>query len=219
MPQRLRRSSPWLNRSGAEGYLKELNGRTPAKLTRYGTSARSTRACRRHLRPHRDRRVVTALRAAGDLRRAPTKIPQVRVPDPPPQVSHGQDGIPRHTRALVVKLGLRCPLNSGNPAQMQGFPCWWMAVRDRIELSTFRFSGGLSFSGTTGPVTADQPASPAKTPGRAGKPWRRKHPLRPRSPQETHNRPAAGPGSPSAPLAAARDRAARCGPAPCRSPL
>ena len=49
MPQRLRRSSPWLNRSGAEGDLKELNGRTPANLTRYGTSARSSHACRRHL--------------------------------------------------------------------------------------------------------------------------------------------------------------------------
>ena len=76
---------------------------------------------------------------------SPTKIPQLRVPDPPPQVSHGQDGIPRHTRALVVKLGRTCPLNSGNPAQVQGFPCWWMVVRDRIELSTFRFSGGRSY--------------------------------------------------------------------------
>ena len=28
---------------------------------------------------------------------------------------------------------------------MQGFPCWWMVVRDRIELSTFRFSGGRSY--------------------------------------------------------------------------
>ena len=44
MPQLLRRSSPWLNRSGAEADLTELNGRTPAKLTRYGTSARSTHA-------------------------------------------------------------------------------------------------------------------------------------------------------------------------------
>ena len=34
---------------------------------------------------------------------SPTKIPQVRVPDPPPQVSHGQDGTPRHTPALLVK--------------------------------------------------------------------------------------------------------------------
>ncbi|MGH3827767.1 MAG: hypothetical protein ACRDQX_11435 [Pseudonocardiaceae bacterium] len=46
VPQRLRRPSPWLNRSGAEGDLKELNGWTPAKLTRYGTSARSTHAYR-----------------------------------------------------------------------------------------------------------------------------------------------------------------------------
>ena len=61
MPQLLRRSSPWLNRSGAEGDLKELNGRTPAKLTRYGTRARSTHACRRHLRPHHDRRVMLRL--------------------------------------------------------------------------------------------------------------------------------------------------------------
>jgi hypothetical protein len=37
MPQRLRRSSPWLNRSGAEADLKELNGRTRAKLARYST--------------------------------------------------------------------------------------------------------------------------------------------------------------------------------------
>src|SRR5208283_2878320 len=44
-------------------------------------------------------------------------------------------------------------------------------VRDRIELSTFRFSAGLSFSGPTGPATTEQPASPAKTPGRAGMPW------------------------------------------------
>ena len=79
---------------------------------------------------------------------SPTKIPQVGVPDPPPQVSHGQGGIPRHTQALVVlvvKSGNTCPLNSGNPAEMPGFPCWWMVVRDRIELSTFRFSEGLSF--------------------------------------------------------------------------
>ena len=46
---------------------------------------------------------ATALRTAGDLWRAPTKIPQVRVPDPPPQVSHGHDGIPRHTPALLLK--------------------------------------------------------------------------------------------------------------------
>ena len=76
---------------------------------------------------------------------SPTEIPQVRVPDPPPQVSHGQGGISRHTWALVVKSGRTCPLNSGNPAQVQGFPCWWMVVRDRIELSTFRFSGGRSY--------------------------------------------------------------------------
>ena len=44
VPQRLRCPSPWLNRSVAEGDLKELNGWTPAKLTRYGTSARSTHA-------------------------------------------------------------------------------------------------------------------------------------------------------------------------------
>ena len=46
VPQRLRRCSPWLNHSGAEGDLKELNGRTPAKLARYGTSARSIDAHR-----------------------------------------------------------------------------------------------------------------------------------------------------------------------------
>jgi hypothetical protein len=33
---------------------------------------------------------------------SPHKIP-VRVPDPPPQVSHGHDGIPRHTPALLLK--------------------------------------------------------------------------------------------------------------------
>ena len=46
-------------------------------------------------------------------------------------------------------------------------------------------------------------------------PWCRKHPLSPRSPQKTHNRPAPGPGGAPALLAAARDRAARHGPAPC----
>jgi hypothetical protein len=38
----------------------------------------------------------------------PTKIPQVRVLDPP-QVSHGQDGIPRHTPALLVSTERRKP--------------------------------------------------------------------------------------------------------------
>src|SRR5208282_5531438 len=60
-------------------------------------------------------------------------------------------------------------------------------VRGRVELPTFRFSAGLSFLGPTGSVTAEQPALPAKTPGRVGMPWCREHPLSPRSPQETHN--------------------------------
>jgi hypothetical protein len=42
--------SPWLNRSEAEGDLKELNGWIPAKLTRDGTSARSTHAHRTYAR-------------------------------------------------------------------------------------------------------------------------------------------------------------------------
>ena len=46
VPQRLRSPSPWLNRSGAVGDPKELNGWTPAKLTRYGTSTRSIHAYR-----------------------------------------------------------------------------------------------------------------------------------------------------------------------------
>ena len=88
-------------------------------------------------------------------------------------------------------------------------------VRDRIELSTFRFSAGLSFPRPTGSVTTKQPASPAKTPGRAGMPWCRKHPVSPRSPQKPHNPPAPEPGGPSAPLAAPRDRAARHRPSLC----
>jgi hypothetical protein len=75
----------------------------------------------------------------------PHKNPTSPRPGPAPQVPHGHDGIPRHTQALVIKLVRICPLNSGNPAQERGFPRWWMVVRDRIELSTFRFSGGRSY--------------------------------------------------------------------------
>ena len=81
---------------------------------------------------------------------------------------------------------------------------------------TLRHSG-LSFSGHTGSVTADQPASPAKTPGRAGMPWRRNHPFRPRSPQPARagaRRPAGRPANPLCPtshqiaaIAATRSRA------------
>jgi hypothetical protein len=79
--------------------------------------------------------------------REPHKNPTSPRPGPAPQVPHGQDGIPRHTPVLLVKWGRTYPLNSGNPAQVQGFPCWWVVVRDRIELSTFRFSEGLSLPG------------------------------------------------------------------------
>jgi hypothetical protein len=74
MPHRLRRCSPWLNRTGAEGDLKEPNGRTPAKLTGDGHQGPQPRACRRHLttasRPTYD---ATALRAAETSGEPPQK--------------------------------------------------------------------------------------------------------------------------------------------------
>jgi hypothetical protein len=84
MPQRLRRSSPWLNRSGAEADLKERNGRTPAKLTRYGTRARSTHTCRRHLRPHHDRRLMLRLCGPPETDGEPHKNPTSTRPGPAP---------------------------------------------------------------------------------------------------------------------------------------
>ena len=74
---------------------------------------------------------------------SPTKIPQIRVWTRPTGIPR----TPRHSAAhpgTPGKMKCTCPLNSGNPAQVQGFPCWWLVVRDRIELSTFRFSEGLS---------------------------------------------------------------------------
>jgi len=70
----------------------------------------------------------------------PHKNPTSPRPGPAPQVSHGQDGIPRHTPALLVKLSRICPLNSGNPAQVQGFPCWlwWSGAGSNCRPSAFQ---------------------------------------------------------------------------------
>ncbi len=70
----------------------------------------------------------------------PTKNPTSPRPRPAPLVSHGQDGIPRHTPALLVKLSRICPLNSGNPAQVQGSPCWfwWSGAGSNCRPSAFQ---------------------------------------------------------------------------------
>jgi hypothetical protein len=75
----------------------------------------------------------------------PTEIPQVRLPGPPPQTSHGHGGIPRHTPALLLKWRRKRLLNRRNAGAAGCQPCRSVVVRDRIELSTFRFSGGRSY--------------------------------------------------------------------------
>ena len=106
VPQRLRRSSPWLNRSGAEADLKELNGRTSARLTRHGTSARSTHACRRHLRPHHDRRVMPRLCGPPEPLASPHKNPTSTRPGPAPT------GIPRTRRHSAAHSGTHAKIET-----------------------------------------------------------------------------------------------------------
>ena len=104
---------------------------------------RSAHACRRHLRPHYDRRVMLRLCGPPETSGEPHKNPTSTRPEPPPQVSHGHDGIPRHTPALLLKWSRKRLLNRRNAGAAGCQPCRSVVVRDRIELSTFRFSGAI----------------------------------------------------------------------------
>ncbi len=98
-----------------------------------------------HLRPHHDRHLMPPLCGPPEASGVPHKNPTNPRPGPPPQVSHGHDGIPRHTPALLLKWRRKRLLNRRNAGDAGCQPCRSVVVRDRIELSTFRFSGGRSY--------------------------------------------------------------------------
>jgi hypothetical protein len=75
----------------------------------------------------------------------PHKNPTSTRPGPPPQDPHGHDDIPRHTPAPVLKWRRKRILNRQNAGAAGCRLCRLVVVRDRIELSTFRFSGGRSY--------------------------------------------------------------------------
>jgi hypothetical protein len=65
--------------------------------------------------------------------------------DPDIMASHGHGGTLRYTPALMLKLRRKWPLIRRNAGTAGCWPCRSVVVRDRIELSTFRFSGGRSY--------------------------------------------------------------------------
>ena len=73
----------------------------------------------------------------------PHKNPTSPCPGPPPQVSQGHGDIPRHTLALMLKYRRKRLLNRRNAGDAGCQPRLSVVVRDRIELSTFRFSGAI----------------------------------------------------------------------------
>jgi hypothetical protein len=85
------------------------------------------------------------LRESAKAFSVPHRNPTSPRPGPSPRDPHGHDGIPRHTPALMLKLRRKRPLNRRNAGAAGCRPCRSVVVRDRIELSTFRFSGGRSY--------------------------------------------------------------------------
>jgi hypothetical protein len=101
MPQPQRRSSPWLNRSRAEGKGTERpDPRTAHPLRNQG---RTAHACRRHVRPHHDQRVMLRLWGPPETSgvsptwRAPHKNPTSTRPGPAPT------GIPLFRRSVIAE--------------------------------------------------------------------------------------------------------------------
>jgi len=83
----------------------------------------------------------TQLREPPQAFGVPHKNPTSPPPRPPPQDPHGHDDTPRHTPALMLKLIRKPHLNRRNAGAAGCQPGRSVVVRDRIELSTFRFSG------------------------------------------------------------------------------
>ena len=123
----------------------------PVELTRHGTSARSTHACRRHLRPHHDRRMMLRLCGAPETSGEPHKNPTSTRPGRTPT------GIPRTRRHSAA--------HPGTPAKIEPKTSPEQAKRRRRRLLAVPVGGGQGQD-----RTVDLFARPAGRPGlpRAG---------------------------------------------------